>query len=91
MAFKTGLLLHLLETSFVIHHFRNEKETHEESGPKLNWAKTPGTVTWNWPIADRRFPSNDPKKQLRVSFRHQSPLSFLNGLWATFALVNYYH
>lgn len=45
--FKTGLLLYLLETSFVIRLFRNEKETHEKSGPKLNWAKTPGTVTWD--------------------------------------------
>ena len=45
--FKTGLLLYLLETSFVIRHLRNEKETREESGPKLNWAKTPGNVTWD--------------------------------------------
>ena len=73
-------MLYLLETSFDIRHFRNDKETHEESGPKLNWEKTPGVVTWDWPIADQCVPSNDPKKHLLDSFRHQSPLSFLNGL-----------
>ena len=48
MAFQDRSLV-VLVGNFVCHSplYRNEKETHEKSGPKLNWAKTPGTVTWD--------------------------------------------
>ena len=58
-----------------IHHFKNDRETN---WTELTFAKTSGTVTSdrekNWPIADRRVSTNDPRNNCGMHFGSRSLL-----------------
>ena len=50
----------------------------ERNWAKLSFAKTSGTVSRdaeNWPIADRRFPSNNPRNNCGTHFVSSSLLA----------------
>ena len=74
-----------VQVSYFNFKYENEGHNHlrltrKEYCAKMTIAKTFGLVTEakrkNWPIADRRLPSNDPRSNCRTAFWLQSPSLF---------------
>ena len=63
---------------YVIRHFRYGKETGRSLLSQRLLGLLLGTGKKNWPIADRRFPSNDPRNRCETNSAPVS-LSFLKS------------